>query len=534
MNYTFSRWLRSLPAMTRTQRATRLPQRPVFRLHVESLEDRVVPTVFTVTNTLDDGSVGSLRWAINQVNADTDPVSTIDFNIAPSGVQTIFINSQLPTITHPVVIDGNSEAGWAANTSETLDNANLTVVLDGTNAGASDALNIAGGDSTVEGLQIQNFQDSGIHLMTNGNDTIQGNIIQNSSNYYVVPNPDLFLGGAAGGEVFVDNSAENTIGGTTPAARNELTNFNWIGIQILGPSANYNQVQGNFIGTDGNQNLATNGAVSVIIENASNNTIGGTVTGSRNIIDATVNGYGESIEIVDDLGAVSPAIHNVVQGNFIGTNAAGAVDIDPNATDEIGLDGDVVDTMIGGPTAGEGNVIASASDGGITVNAFTLGIDGFSPTGTMIEGNYIGTDAAGTGILANITGGTGISAGGNTAIVGNVITGCTEDGVQLGELNDQNGTGIEIKNNSIYGNSSNGISVYPSVNGVQIEDNSIYGNTGAGVSILSTDDLVEANSIYGNGGLGIVDGFQDTNLSSNSILANEPGGPFTGTYPFTV
>jgi hypothetical protein len=29
------------------------------------LEDRIVPSTFTVTNTLDDGSVGSLRWAIN-------------------------------------------------------------------------------------------------------------------------------------------------------------------------------------------------------------------------------------------------------------------------------------------------------------------------------------------------------------------------------------------------------------------------------------------------------------------------------------
>ncbi len=54
---------------------------------VELLEERsLLASVFTVTNTADDGNLGSLRWAINQVNADigTDP-DTIDFNI--SGVR---------------------------------------------------------------------------------------------------------------------------------------------------------------------------------------------------------------------------------------------------------------------------------------------------------------------------------------------------------------------------------------------------------------------------------------------------------------
>src|SRR5262249_18338828 len=38
------------------------------RLVLEGLEDRCCPSNFTVTNTLDDGSVGSLRWAVNQAN----------------------------------------------------------------------------------------------------------------------------------------------------------------------------------------------------------------------------------------------------------------------------------------------------------------------------------------------------------------------------------------------------------------------------------------------------------------------------------
>ena len=39
------------------------------RLAVEWLEDRAVPSTFTVLNTLDDGSAGSLRWAVGQANS---------------------------------------------------------------------------------------------------------------------------------------------------------------------------------------------------------------------------------------------------------------------------------------------------------------------------------------------------------------------------------------------------------------------------------------------------------------------------------
>jgi hypothetical protein len=66
----------------RTQRA-----RPTL----QALEDRLLPS-FTVTNLLDDGSVGSLRWAVNQVNA-TGGSQTIDFD------STVFNTPQTITLT---------------------------------------------------------------------------------------------------------------------------------------------------------------------------------------------------------------------------------------------------------------------------------------------------------------------------------------------------------------------------------------------------------------------------------------------------
>src|ERR1700682_4509237 len=40
------------------------------RLSFDALEDRCMPAALTVTSPLDDGSAGTLRYCINQANAD--------------------------------------------------------------------------------------------------------------------------------------------------------------------------------------------------------------------------------------------------------------------------------------------------------------------------------------------------------------------------------------------------------------------------------------------------------------------------------
>src|SRR5262245_31587682 len=102
--------------MLRSRRSARNASRRSNRSrpHLELLEDRTVPSTFVVTNTDDDGE-GSLRWAIDQTNADTEPVSNINFDIAGSGVQTIAVELALPPIMHPVNINGFSQPGWSKN-----------------------------------------------------------------------------------------------------------------------------------------------------------------------------------------------------------------------------------------------------------------------------------------------------------------------------------------------------------------------------------------------------------------------------------
>jgi hypothetical protein len=81
---------------------------PTYNLHDLTL---TAPPLI-VTNTNDSGA-GSLRAAINAVNADTSGSAThpevITFAIS-SGAQTILLSSAL-TLTNPVVMDGTSQPG---------------------------------------------------------------------------------------------------------------------------------------------------------------------------------------------------------------------------------------------------------------------------------------------------------------------------------------------------------------------------------------------------------------------------------------
>src|SRR6516165_4494662 len=98
----FSRLLRwTHPRPITSKLRTRL-----YRPHLESLEDRMLPSTFIVTSRNDSGT-GSLRSAILSVNADPSlSLDVIDFNIPPTAPPFINIVSPLPVITHQVFVDG--------------------------------------------------------------------------------------------------------------------------------------------------------------------------------------------------------------------------------------------------------------------------------------------------------------------------------------------------------------------------------------------------------------------------------------------
>src|SRR5262249_45367619 len=160
-----SSWLRSRNGAALRQRARRprraAHQRPnTCQLCVEVLEDRSLPSTFTVFDTDDEGA-GSLRQAILDANANPG-ADLIAFNIAGSGVHTVAVGSTtgtaLPDITDPVTVDGYSQPGASRNTLAVGDNAVLLVEIDGELAGHGvNGLHITAGGSAVQGLMIDNF-----------------------------------------------------------------------------------------------------------------------------------------------------------------------------------------------------------------------------------------------------------------------------------------------------------------------------------------------------------------------------------------
>ena len=131
--------------------------------------------------------------------------------------------------------------------------------------GNQDGIEISGAPNTVVGGTILGSRNVisgnarwGIRSFGSSGVMILGNYVGVSSD------GTLPLGNLLG--VLVQNSAGNTIGGTSVDLRNVISGNTGIGIQVTGASATGNKIQGNYIGTNANGNLAVgNGNRGVVI-----------------------------------------------------------------------------------------------------------------------------------------------------------------------------------------------------------------------------------------------------------------------------
>jgi hypothetical protein len=361
------------------------------------LEDRLLLTTYMVTNTNDSG-MGSLRQAIMDSNSNGGP-NLIRFSI-DSGLQTINLLSQLPTITTPVTIDGTSQPG-SGNTPRIELNGN------GAGSGAS-GLQISAGNSTIEGLAINRFGGvfGAIVLTGQGGDTIIDNFIGTDAT------GTQALGNAAHGVLIIDTS-NNMIGGTAVATGNLISANGADAIQMIHISGSVtgNAVQGNLIGTDvsGSQILANQGDGVAVIGGA-NNTIGGTAAGAGNVISGNT---GNGVHIY------SGASGNFVLGNLIGTHVTGTQALGNGAYGV--LVSQATGNTIGGTTPGARNILSGNSFCGVLI--------GGGATGNVVQGNYIGTDVTGTAAVPDGAGGAGYvavavtDAGTNNNLIGGTAAG---------------------------------------------------------------------------------------------------------------
>jgi hypothetical protein len=492
----------------------------------------VLPSAI-VTNTKDSGP-GSLRAAVYYAydkSTDAPPVpTTVTFHIptsdsnynAGTGVFTIRPTFLMVAPGAGTTIDGSTQTAFTGDTNTS----GPEILIDGSQIAAQGLGLFASGfllhdmNCTIKNLVINGFNQQGIAV-----DGTRAALFGTSANGNVISG--CYIGTDRTGGVAAPNTSpgiemfggasNNTVGGTTASARNVISGNAQNGISIHDAGCSNNLIQGNYIGLDrGGANTLPNAFHGIdLFGGAHNTTIGGTSTSARNVI----SGNKSHGVVIRDAGTNG----NVLVGNYVGLNAAGNAIVangfyqPANHFFAPGIEilSGAQNNIIGGTSPGSGNVISGNAAGGIFINSGT--------TGTLVQGNLIGTDSAGSaalgngfadvannyrysGILiygaqSNIIGGT--ASGSGNVISGNAGAGITIDGGSSSNLVQGNLVGTNASGTSAIANYYSGVSIQSSpsntVGGLTFgARNIISGNTQFGIYIIgpsTTLNLVQGNYI---------------------------------------
>ncbi len=510
---------KAAPAGSRRRFALR--QRPAL----ESLEGRQLLSTFAVSSEA-DGGTGSLRQAIinsNSTAATPNSPNIISFS-GLSNLVPIQLQSQLPTITQPVIIDGTTANSYNGN--------HPVVQLIGNYAGSGAlGLDITASGTQVKALAIDGFNAGGVlindasnvvldhdyvGLNPNANATgqdVNGNVIyEGNGTYGVTINSDIY--GSSTGDV----------------VSNDVVSANsYNGIILSGASTTKNVVSGTIIGSDntgaavvddpgnalGNGQHGGGGSGVVINQGASYNTIGGTTAAARDVILGNKS-YG--VYITDGNTA-----HNVVEGDAIGTDITGTHGNDGSGRSYgNGLSGVAIvfgatfNVVSGTATAPE--VISDNAGDGVLIS-------GSMTSSNQVSGVDIGTDQTGEVALPNAGDGVAVTFAASNNFVGlggaraNVISGNTGNGVSLTgfatdtNIVENNLIGIDAKGTTGLGNGQDGVLV----NGQA--SNNLIGYAASG----------DNNVISGNGTFGVY--ISDTGTNSNTVANDIIGLTALGNAP---
>ena len=308
--------------------------------------------------------------------------------------------------------------------------------------------------------------------------------------------PLIEINGSAVGSGGSSNNVNGLVikaGGSTVRGLS-IGNFN-NGNGIWLNACDNNVIQANYLGIAADGTTMRSNTRGIQLTNSSNNVIGGTTSAARNVISGNSNG----VEISGN--------SNVVQGNFIGTNAAGTASV-RNFTGVVifSAQPQFTDNLIGGTAAGAGNLISGNS------TAISTGANA-----TTIQGNLIGTDVTGTIQVPNSTGiqafGQNVLIGGLTAGARNVISGNQSDGVSI------RGSGSKLQGNYIGTDITGTLALGNSGIGVVAGDNALIGGL-----VPEARNIISASGSFGNLALGL-------NSSGSGVIVqgNYIGTDVTGT-----
>ncbi|OYV88149.1 MAG: hypothetical protein B7Z73_09090, partial [Planctomycetia bacterium 21-64-5] len=405
------------------------------------------------------------------------------------------------------LISGNAKAGVMIGTG--ADNNMVEGNFIGSNVSGATALpngadgvmvqgstgDTIGGTSATLRNVISGNANNGVLLQNSNSNTVEGNFIGTNAG-----GTAALANGADG--VALETASNDTIGGTgmpgqLSGADNLISGNVADGVYLN--VADNNLVQGNFIGTDvsGTKAVANRGDGVDIVGSALSNQVGGSTAGQGNLISGNgvpqtpsgpvfPGGAGVALN-----GAGPPPLSitgaNTVEGNLIGTDITGNHPLG-NVAEGVLLENGSTGNTIGGLSSGQGNTISGNGQYGVLLTGSAPTSPLPTPTShNLIEGNQIGTDAAGSGPLVSPV------AGGALSQIDGVMI---QDGASSNEI----GGPYSAISNVIAFNARTGVVV--------------TGDT-------STGNAIEANSIYGNGFLGI-------DLGDNGVTPNSPGGPHVG------
>ncbi len=367
---------------------------------------------------------------------------------------------------------------------------------------------------SAPGNVISGNGDIGIQFYNDGTvgNTVQGNLIGLGAD------GSTALGNAVYG-IYIANTSENiTIGGAVAADRNVISANGDYGI-LTGAGATGLVIQGNFIGTDATGALPRGNAYVGIGIEAIGALIGGVTTSPGtapgNLISANGDGpsSGGGIALINGGSAT-------VEGNLVGVNAADTAALNNFQSSGVGVQS--AGNTIGGTVAGAGNVLSG--------NARGVAISGAAATDNLVVGNFVGTNAAGTAAIANTAVGvqiygsaTGNTVGGTAAGARNLISGNTNDGVEIFGT----GTSGNVVAGNFIGTDISGTLALPNSRGVEI-DTSATGNTIGGLT--ATPGSGAGNLISGNlaAGIQIGTGSVDAATADNVVEGNLIGTDLTG------
>ncbi|HVS11520.1 MAG TPA: hypothetical protein VMS76_16750 [Planctomycetota bacterium] len=307
------------------------------------------------------------------------------------------------------------------------------------------AINVSGDRCVVKGLDRVSYCGYGVRLSGNDNRVIGCTI---SGPLYA----GVYISGGFGGLP----ARNNVVGGTNPGEGNTLSSGN-DGVRIDAP-ADDNVVIGNVL-TGSFNGAAVRGSTYSSFPN--NNRIGGPTPAERNII-AGAGKYGQEGFPDGTQVKVEHANGTIIEGNYIGTTAAGTAP-HPSQRGPVGVS--VIDST---GTIVRANVISGIRVMGVNHYAGQLFGDGIRVTtingptaSTTIENNLIGTDPSGQAPVPNLYG---------IRVVPFIASHAT--------------TGTLVSTNTVAFNERAGIVVANPVSGVRIRQNSISSNGQLGIDLL--------------------------------------------------